>query len=64
MLQNIIEQARDEGFNQFLVSVNYLAHMIEDYFGDGSDLGVKIGYIYEELPLSLAQLAESLRHRE
>jgi dTDP-glucose pyrophosphorylase len=62
MLQNIIEQARDEGFNQFLVSVNYLAHMIEDYFGDGSDLGVKIGYIYEELPLGTVGSLSMIRN--
>ena len=54
MLQHIIERARDEGFGQFLLSVNYLAHMIEDYFGDGSALGVTIGYIHEESPLGTA----------
>ena len=54
MLQNIIEQARDEGFSQFLLSVNYLAHVIEDYFGDGSNLGVKIEYVREDYPLGTA----------
>lgn len=54
MLQHIIERARDEGFGEFLLSVHYLAHMIEDYFGDGSSLGVKIGYIHEGLPLGTA----------
>lgn len=54
MLQHIIERARDEGFSQFLLSVNYLAQMIEDYFGDGSALGVTIGYIREESPLGTA----------
>ncbi|MDC3234532.1 nucleotidyltransferase family protein [Candidatus Puniceispirillum sp.] len=54
MLQHIIERARDEGFSEFLLSVNYLAHMIEDYFGDGSALDVNIGYIHEESPLGTA----------
>lgn len=54
MLQHIIERARDEGFSEFLLSVNYLAHMIEDYFGDGSALGVNIGYIHEDSPLGTA----------
>ncbi|MEE2746389.1 MAG: nucleotidyltransferase family protein [Pseudomonadota bacterium] len=62
MLQNIIEQAREEGFRQFLVSVNYLAHMIEDYFGDGSNLGVKIGYIHEEFPLGTAGSLSIIRN--
>lgn len=54
MLQHIIERARDEGFSEFLLSVNYLAHMIEDHFGDGSALDVNIGYIHEKLPLGTA----------
>jgi len=62
MLQNIIERARDEGFSEFLLSVNYLAHMIEEYFGDGSALDVNIGYIYEDTPLgtvgSLSMISE------
>jgi len=54
MLQHIIERARDEGFGEFLLSVNYLAHMIEDYFGDGSAFDVNIEYIHEESPLGTA----------
>jgi len=54
MLQNIIERARDEGFGEFLLSVNYLAHMIEEYFGDGSALDVNIEYIHEDSPLGTA----------
>jgi dTDP-glucose pyrophosphorylase len=54
MLQHIIERARDEGFGEFLLSVNYLAHIIENYFDDGSALGVNIGYIHEESPLGTA----------
>jgi len=62
MLQHIIERARDEGFGEFLISVNYLAHMIEDHFGDGSAMGVNIGYIHEASPLgtvgSLSMISE------
>lgn len=54
MLQHIIERAREEGFGEFILSVNYLAHMIEDYFGDGSTFGVNIRYIQEESPLGTA----------
>ena len=54
ILQQIIERARDEGFSEFLLSVHYLAHMIKDYFGDGSTLGVNIEYIHEESPLGTA----------
>lgn len=54
MLQHIIERAISEGFDHFLLSVNYLANVIKDYFGDGSNFGVKIEYIHEDLPLGTA----------
>ena len=54
MLQHIIERARDEGFKQFLLAVNYLGSMIEDHFGFGENFGVVIGYLKEEKPLGTA----------
>lgn len=54
ILQHIIERARDEGFKEFLLSVNYLSHIIEGYFGDGSALNVNISYVREEAPLGTA----------
>lgn len=54
MLQHIIERARDEGFNEFLLSVHYLAEIVENYFKDGRDFGVQIDYIYEDEPLGTA----------
>ncbi len=54
MLQHIIERASDNGFNNFVLSVHYLGHMIEEYFGDGSRFNVKIDYLHEESPLGTA----------
>jgi len=54
MLQHIIERAKDEGFENFLISVNYLSHIIEEYFGDGSRFSVNIEYIHEDSPLGTA----------
>lgn len=51
MLEHIIERARSDGFERFVVAVHYLGHMIEDYFGDGSRWGVSIEYIREEAPM-------------
>lgn len=51
MLEHIIERARADGFDQFVISVHYLGHMIEDYFGDGSRWKVRIDYVREESPL-------------
>lgn len=54
MLEHIIGRAKLEGFSNFLLAVHYLGHMIEDYFGDGSQLGVRITYSHEKMPLGTA----------
>ena len=54
MLEHIIERAKQEGFNQFVLAIHYLGHMIEDYFGNGERLGVQINYLREETPLGTA----------
>jgi dTDP-glucose pyrophosphorylase len=54
ILQHIIERAQSEGFRHFILSINYLGEMIEDYFGNGEKMGVKIDYIREKKPLGTA----------
>jgi dTDP-glucose pyrophosphorylase len=54
MLEHIIERARAEGFNRFVLAVHYLGHMIEDYFGAGEKLDVEITYLREKAPLGTA----------
>jgi dTDP-glucose pyrophosphorylase len=54
MLEHIIERAKAEGFTRFTLAVHYLGHMIEEYFGDGSRMGVEIGYLREDRPLGTA----------
>ena len=54
MLEHIIERARAHGFQNFVLAVHYLGHMIEEYFGDGSRWQVQIDYLREESPLGTA----------
>ncbi|MGA2840904.1 MAG: nucleotidyltransferase family protein [Steroidobacteraceae bacterium] len=54
MLEHIIERARAEGFQHFVLAVHYLGHMIQEYFGDGNRWQVNIEYIREETPLGTA----------
>jgi dTDP-glucose pyrophosphorylase len=54
MLEHIIERARAEGFQRFVLAVHFLGHMIEDHFGDGSRWDVRIDYLREETPLGTA----------
>lgn len=47
ILAHIIGQFKRQGFRRFFISVNYLGHMIEEYFGSGHALGVEISYLRE-----------------
>jgi len=54
MLEHIIERAKAQGFQHFVLAVHYLGQMIEDYFGDGSRWQVVIEYLRESAPLGTA----------
>ena len=54
MLEHIIERAKTEGFSHFVLAIHYLGHMIEDYFGNGERLDVRIDYLREQSPLGTA----------
>ncbi len=54
ILELIILRAKSQGFSQFVLAVHYLGNLIENYFGNGSSLGVSIEYIKEDFPLGTA----------
>ncbi len=54
LLRLIIEQLRDFGVGRIDLAVRYGADQIEQYFGDGSRLGVDIRYVRETEPLGTA----------
>ncbi len=54
ILETILEGFLAQGFEQFYISVNYKAQMIEDYFGDGSSWGADIHYLRETERLGTA----------
>ena len=54
MLEHIIERAKLDGFSNFILAVHYLGHIVEDFFGDGCRLNVKIEYLKEKEPLGTA----------
>lgn len=62
ILEHIIERAKLDGFNHFVLSINYLGHMIEEYFGKGDRFGVQIDYLREEFPLGTAGALSLLEH--
>lgn len=54
MLEHIIERAKSNGFEHFILAVHFLGEMIERHFGDGERWGVQIGYVREATPLGTA----------
>jgi len=54
MLEHLIIRAKKSGFVNFAISTHHQSEVIEEYFGDGSYLGVQIGYLREQRPLGTA----------
>ena len=54
ILEHILLRAKTSGFSKFLIATNYLRSSIEEHFGDGSKLEIKINYLREEVPLGTA----------
>ena len=54
ILETIITRFIDSGFINFYISTHYKAEMIRDHFGNGSNWGVNIEYLNEDIPLGTA----------
>lgn len=51
ILERLVLHLVGAGIQEIYLSVNYLANVIEDHFGDGEQHGCKIQYLREEEPL-------------
>jgi NDP-mannose synthase len=54
ILEIVIRQLQQHGFNDLTLAVGYLAELLMAYCGDGSKFNVKLGYSREEQPLGTA----------
>ena len=63
ILEHIIKRAQSQGFSHFIIAINYLGQIIEDYFKDGHKFGVKIEYLHEDVPLGTAGALSLLKHK-
>ena len=54
ILEIVIRQLQKAGFRKVILSVGYLASLIEAYFGDGTKWDIDINYSYEDEPLGTA----------
>jgi len=54
ILETIIKNFKRYGFVHIILSVNYKADIVKEYFGDGSAFGVHIEYIHESKRMGTA----------
>src|SRR5579871_1098906 len=54
VMEHILNLLKAHGITDVVVTVQYMASAIEDYFGDGSQFGMHISYSREEVPLGTA----------
>jgi dTDP-glucose pyrophosphorylase len=54
ILERIVLHLVGHGISRLFISVNYLAEVIEEHFGDGHELGASISYLREDRPLGTA----------
>ncbi|MBN1661420.1 MAG: NTP transferase domain-containing protein [Anaerolineae bacterium] len=54
ILEVVVRQLRDAGFDDITMAVGYLAELLMAYFGDGDKFDVRIRYSREEQPLGTA----------
>jgi NDP-mannose synthase len=54
ILELLLRRLKKAGVTDVILAVNHLGHLIKAFFGDGSDLGLRISYSHEEKPLGTA----------
>ena len=54
ILEHIIEQFKEYGYKNFIISLNYKGEIIENYFGNGKNFEVNIQYVRETKQLGTA----------
>jgi mannose-1-phosphate guanylyltransferase/phosphomannomutase len=54
MMEHIVTLLRHHGYDDIVVTVAFMANHIRNYFGDGSEMGVRMVYATEETPLGTA----------
>lgn len=54
VMGHILDLLKSHGITDVIVTLRYLASVIQDFFGDGSNLGMNITYVIEDVPLGTA----------
>jgi mannose-1-phosphate guanylyltransferase/phosphomannomutase len=54
IMEHVLRLLRRHGFSETVVTVQFLAALVRNYFGDGDELGMSLSYATEETPLGTA----------
>ncbi|GAB3673858.1 mannose-1-phosphate guanyltransferase [Actinocorallia lasiicapitis] len=54
IMEHVLRLLKRHGFTETVVTVQFLAALIRNYFGDGEELGMALQYATEEVPLGTA----------
>ena len=54
IMEHVLSLLRRHGFRETIVTVQFLASIVRNYFGDGEDFGMSLSYATEEKPLGTA----------
>jgi dTDP-glucose pyrophosphorylase/predicted transcriptional regulator len=64
ILERLVLQLVGHGVRRIYLAINYLGHLIERHFGDGSAFGCSISYLREKKPLGSGGALSLLKKRE
>lgn len=53
-LSHLLSRIKAAGITHVVLGTSYRAEVFQDYFGDGSELGLEIEYVVEDVPLDTA----------
>ena len=54
IMEHVLRLLKRHGFDETVVTVQFLASLVRNYFGDGEDVGMSLQYATEEAPLGTA----------
>ena len=54
IMEHVLRLLKRHGFDETVVTVQFLASLVRTYFGDGDELGMHLSYATEERPLGTA----------
>ena len=54
IMEHVLRLLKRHGFDETVVTVQFLAALVRNYFGDGEEFGMSLQYATEEMPLGTA----------